>query len=452
MQNKGAKYSWAAAFTVASMWFGTHVGAGFATGNQVIGYFSQYGFTAAIYPILAMGILAACMYVIMKFANLNGFTNYKDTFKALYPKPWMEVFFEIFYIVIILAAVAGCITGAANVIAKFVGEVNYGVAGHAATTWIFNLIVTAILIILSIFGIKVVRLASTVLTVAIIAVSLIVVITGFAASGVIEAMFAQYPNLEPAAYSTNGLEAIWRGIIIYAGFQCVSLPTMIAGSADMNVKGVKRSCILGWIMNGFILALSGAMLAKWYPLLKAMANAGVDFYGQFNLGGLPTAIPNLTILTFVNIKWLIAIYSLLLFCAFISTSVTLIYSMIDRFTPYMFPNKIKSSGVRGVLVGIVVIGLCLCIAPLGLSNITKLLYGYDGYYAILVIFIPTLIWGIPKIKKVSAERAIEHKDAEGGDAGEMHAELLKKATALGKELRAAGITVEDIMDAISRDE
>ena len=60
MDNKTAKSSWAVAFTVASMWFGTHVGAGFATGNQVIGYFSQYGFTAAIYPLLAMGILALC--------------------------------------------------------------------------------------------------------------------------------------------------------------------------------------------------------------------------------------------------------------------------------------------------------------------------------------------------------------------------------------------------------
>ena len=32
MDNKKLKSSWAAAFTVASAWFGTHVGAGFATG------------------------------------------------------------------------------------------------------------------------------------------------------------------------------------------------------------------------------------------------------------------------------------------------------------------------------------------------------------------------------------------------------------------------------------
>ena len=95
MDNKKLKSSWAAAFTVASVWFGTHVGAGFATGNQVVNYFVQYGWTAAIFPLLAMGILAVVMYIMMKFAKLSGFDNYKDTYRALYPKPWMEIFFEV---------------------------------------------------------------------------------------------------------------------------------------------------------------------------------------------------------------------------------------------------------------------------------------------------------------------------------------------------------------------
>ena len=81
------KSTWAAAFTVASVWFGTHVGGGFASGNQVIQYYSNYGYTSVIFPILAMGLLAVVMYIMMKFAKLSGFTNYKDTYAALYPKP-----------------------------------------------------------------------------------------------------------------------------------------------------------------------------------------------------------------------------------------------------------------------------------------------------------------------------------------------------------------------------
>ena len=120
MDNKKLKSSWAAAFTVASVWFGTHVGAGFATGNQVVNYFVQYGWTAAIFPLLAMGILAVVMYIMMKFAKLSGFDNYKDTYRALYPKPWMEVFFEIFYIIIILAAVASCVDGAGGIVKSLI--------------------------------------------------------------------------------------------------------------------------------------------------------------------------------------------------------------------------------------------------------------------------------------------------------------------------------------------
>ena len=120
-ENTALKSSWAAAFTVASVWFGTHVGGGFATGNQVISYFVQYGITAVIWPLLSMGLLAYVMYVIARFARLRGLTNYKDTFCELYPNPKMEILFEIFYVVIILAAVAAAVSGDANLDVKYMG-------------------------------------------------------------------------------------------------------------------------------------------------------------------------------------------------------------------------------------------------------------------------------------------------------------------------------------------
>ncbi len=405
MDNKNTgKSSWAFAFTIASMWFGTHVGAGFATGNQVVGYFAKYGGIAVFFPIIAMGILALVMYAYMRYAKLNGFTNYKDTFKSVYPKTWMEIFFEIFYIIIILAAVAGCITGAAQIMAKIVGETNYGAAGYGAVTWTYNLIATATLILLSIFGLNLIRIVSTGLSVAIIITAVIVVVVGFAYGGVIDDVLAAHPEVALADYVHEPLNSAWRGIIIYAAFQCVSLPSMISGSAQLSMKGIKRACILGWIMNGFLLALSASMLAKWYPLLEGLALAGPEVYGVFALGGVPTAIPNLTILTLTGLKALYWAYNILLFCAFVSTSVTLVFSMIDRFTPVMFPKAIKSEKVRGVIVGAIVLTLCLLIAPLGLTKITSMLYGYDGYLAVVVIFIPALIWCLPKTKKLIAEK------------------------------------------------
>lgn len=396
MNNNAAKSSWAVAFTVASVWFGTHVGGGFASGNQVVNYFSQYGWTAVIYPILAMGILALIMYAVMKFAKLGGYTNYKDTFAALYPKPWMEVFFEIFYIVILLAAVAAAVAGAGEVLANFVG-VDYTVSANKI---LFNLIIVAILIVLSIFGVKLVVAASTILSTGILITTAVVVIAGFAADfDAISAALLAENALEPVAFTDSPFNAIWLGVIVYAAFQCVSIPAMIAASGDLSMKGIKRANILGWLMNGLALAASGAMLCRWYPLLAALQNGGVEGFTN-----AITGIPNQTVLNLIGIKWILAIFSVLLFCAFVSTSVTLVFTMIQRFQSYCFPKAIKSEKMRGVIVGCIVIAICFAISLLGLSDIIKYAYGYDGYYAILVIFIPVLVWGIPKIKKMEAEK------------------------------------------------
>jgi hypothetical protein len=315
----------------------------------------------------------------------------------------MEVFFEIFYIVIILAAVAGCITGAAQIIASIVGEANYGAAGFEGITWTFNIVATVGIILLCIFGVNLIRILSTGLTVAIITTAIIVGVVGLAMSGTIDTILAANPQIEAVSHVNNMGEAAWRGIIIYAAFQCVSLPTMISGSEGLSLKGIKRAAFLGWIMNGGILAFSAVMLSKWYPLLQGMANAGPEVYSAMvNIGGVPTAIPNLTILTLTGIKPLFLAYNILLFCAFVSTSITLIFSMIDRFSPKL-SGVIKAEKPRNFIVGAIVLALCLMIAPLGLSKITTLLYGYDGYLALVAIFIPALIWAIPAITKMKKE-------------------------------------------------
>lgn len=400
--SNNGKSSWAFAFSVASMWFGTHVGAGFATGNQVVGYFSKYGIYAALFPILAMGILALCMYVYMTYAKCKGLTNYKEVFASVYPKPWMEILFEIFYIVIILAAVAGCITGAAQIIAKIVGAHGYNV--DTGVTWLFNGIATVGLILLCIFGLDLIRILSTGLTVAIIIAAITVGAVGLIFGGTIETVLAEHPEITAAAYVDNVPDSIWRGVIIYAAFQCVSLPSMIAGSKDLSFKGIGRAAFLGWIMNGFILAFSAFMLAKWYPLLQGMANAGPEVYNAIaNVGGVPTALPNLTMLSLTGMTVLYWAYNILLFCAFVSTSITLVFSMIARFSPKM-EKVIKAEKARKFLVGLVVLALCLMIAPLGLTTITTKLYGYDGYLALVVIFLPAIIWALPAIKKMKAEK------------------------------------------------
>lgn len=402
--NKALKGSLAAGFSVASVWFGTHVGAGFATGNQVVSYFVKYGWTAAIYPLIAMGILAIVMYILMRFARLNGFDNYKDTFRALYPKPWMEIFFEIFYIVIILAAVAACVDGAGGIVMSFL----------PLPEVVCNLIIIAALILLSIFGVKLIIRASTVLSTAILIVTAILVIAGLAVpvDGVVASIQAENSAFVVPALTDvidhNGLQAVWLGIFVYAAFQCVSVPGMISASVELNEKGVKKAAILGWLMNGGALAASGVMLVKWYPILSAIKTAGVNTVSSLVAHNIADVmkLPNQSVVTLMGsgYTWLFVIYTILLFCAFISTSVTLVFSMIQRFQGKCFPNVIKSEKIRSAIVGAIVIAMCYAVSLLGLSTIISKIYGYDGYYALVVVVLPAFIWGIPKIRKLEAEK------------------------------------------------
>ncbi len=406
--NKKLTSSWAIAFTVASVWFGTHVGGGFASGNQVIGYFAQFGSMGSLlFPMIAMGLLAIVMAIILKFARLNGFDNYKDTFAALYPSPKMEFLFEIFYIVIILAAVAAAVAGAGEVLANFLGVPYVG-----AMKVVFNLLIVALLVILSIFGVKLVAAASTVLSVAIMIITGVIVIFGLAYGGKIDGIAAQY-GVDLAAYTPQTGFSIFRATLVYCAFQCVSIPPMIAASNELTVKGTNRAACLGWLMNGIALALSAFTLSKWYPLLAALKAGEVE--GFLNA----TGIPNQTMLTLIGVKWLLVIFSVLLFCAFVSTCVTLIYTMVQRFAPKLakvnsegeFIAGIQNETLRRVIVAIIAIAACFSISLLGLTTITTKVYGYDGYYALLVIVLPAFIWGIPKNRKLQA--ALKDKDILG---------------------------------------
>ncbi len=368
--------TWAAGFAVASVWFGTHVGGGFATGNQIVQYFVYYGWTAAIYPLISMGALAYIMFVMMRFSRLRGITNYKDAFTELWqPYPKLELTFELFYVIIILAAMASAVAGAASLVQSLLG-LNYAIS---------VILVAILLVVLSIFGVKLIIAASTFLSTGILIVTGIMVFSGI----------STHLNEIGAAFSgglTEPLTGLWRGVFVYCAFQCVSIPAMISAATTLNHKGVKKASILGGIMNGGALALSGVMILGWYDEILAAGK---------------TALPNLFIAQTIGWKWLIGVYSTLLFCAFVSTCITLVYTMIDRFEGKFFPKQITNLMVRRTIVGGIVILICMSISFLGLSGIVKYGYGYCGYLSLVVVVLPVLIIGTRKNKQFLAE----HPDA-----------------------------------------
>ncbi len=370
MSNSTAsRASWGAAFSVASVWFGTHVGGGFATGNQAIQYYVKFGWMASFLPMIAMGILALVIKEAMTMAATRKMYTYKEVFAELWaPYTKLELTMEVFNFVIILAAVGASIAGAASLLTSY--GIPYGVA---------VCIIGVILVFLVIFGVQIVIKASTVMSVVILISSFTMyfIAIGRNAAGISQAMAASEPQVGMAIFKT----------LVYSGFQCVAVPSMIAASSILSVKGVKKASLLGWLMNGIALSVSCVMLIGYYQDVIA-ADA--------------LTLPNLYIAKTLGITVLSVCYQVSLFFAFISTCTTTIFTMVQKFENKVFANSISNIKIRRVIVAAIVILVCMAVSMVGLTNIIKYAYGYCGYLGFLVITIPMLTIARKKNKEYIA--------------------------------------------------
>ena len=254
---KGASLS--LCFSVGAVLFSSHAGGGFATGNQANTYYVGLGWTGIISAIAAMLLLTLTMREAMIMYNSRGLTSYKQLFETLYhPFDKIEWAFEVFFYIMVLMAVAAAISGAASALNNYF-TVNYyiGVA-----------IVGVIVLMLTIFGAGIVRAASTYMGMAILVTAISIYVIGiFKSDSSIFSVLA-------ADFETTGFMNMPKAILnafTYAGFQCVTLPTMIAcGTTMKNKAGCAKAMWISFVMNAVALVLSVFMLMSWQSVYTAV--------------------------------------------------------------------------------------------------------------------------------------------------------------------------------------
>lgn len=209
-----------AAFSVGAVLFSAHAGGGFATGNQANTYYVGLGWAGIVSAIVAMLLLTLTMREAMIMYNSRGLASYKQLFETLYhPFDKIEWLFEIFFYIMVLMAVAAAISGAASALRSYFG-VNYYLGVVA---------VGCLVLLLTIFGAGIVRAASTYMGIAI----LVTAITIYAV-GIFKSESPLFTVLS-ADFQTTGFANVPKAVFnafTYAGFQCVTLPTMIACGHD----------------------------------------------------------------------------------------------------------------------------------------------------------------------------------------------------------------------------
>lgn len=368
------KMGFASIFSVSCVWFASHAGGGFATGNQATQYYVQYGWFAPIMAVLAMAVLGFTMRELMILYNTRGCKNYKELFCTLYhPYDKLEILFEIYFFIIVICAVSASIAGGATLFEEV--NVSYGVG---------VVIVGALCLVLTIFGAKLVSRASTAMSVIILVCVLSIFYMG------IKGALPEIQNIYAEKWATTSVGyPLWR-VVTYAGFQAVVVPAMASCGASLkSAKNVSRAVFYSFIINAVALALSCLMLLGWY---QRYTEAGA------------TALPAIYICKALESPILLYAYSVSLFLCFVSTSVTSIYGMVTRFESNAFLTaKISNTLVRRVTLSFLCVFISMGFSMVGLTNVIKYGYGYCGIIGLFIVVIPGLIVGHIKNKKFLKE-------------------------------------------------
>lgn len=368
-----SKLNWKGIFGVASVWFGAHVGGGFATGNQTMNFFVKEGWYTFWMPILIIGIIALVYRETMIMARNHKAYDYRTLSKKLY-EPYdkvLSIVFEICYIIIVLLATGGSIAGAAALFVDFGLSYNLGVV-----------ITGTILFILTIFGANLIRSASSLMTIIIVICLTLICFIGISAN------FGNFAELTTTRYSTESIwHALWLGLK-YAGFQAIVWSIVISVCQPLKTdKEINHTTIVGFILNSVMIVLSCMMLFAWLP------------------GTTGETLPILYICKQIGKDWLVFVYTIVLLLAFISTGISCVFGAITRFENLIkVPQNIT---VRRGLLSLCCMIFSMAISLFGLTAIVQIGYGYTGVLGIFVVIIPVLTVGHMKNKKFKQD----HQDS-----------------------------------------
>ncbi|MBQ5661353.1 MAG: hypothetical protein IIW24_00840 [Lachnospiraceae bacterium] len=381
------KIPFAMVFSVGCVLFSSHAGGGFATGNQANTYYVNLGWLGPVSAIISMLLLTLTMRQAMIMYNSRQIKSAKQLFETLFhPFDKLEWLFEAFFYIMVLMAIAAAISGAASALNSYFG-LNYNIG---------ILTIGILVMLLTIFGADLIRKVSSYMSIGILVTAIIIYAIGiFNCETPVTVIMAD----DFAANGFSALPAAIKNAFVYAGFQCVTLPTLVAcGTPLTNKKGCADSMWISFVMNAVALTLSVVMLMGWESVYTSVS------------GG--TTIPTLTSCTAMGATWLTVVYGCCLLLCLISTGVTITFGFVSRFENAKFYKNISSATTKNAISAIFIIALSMTISLVGLTNIIKYGYGYCGYLGIAVIVIPFLTVGYYKNKTYMAEHSEEFDAAQ----------------------------------------
>ncbi len=364
-----------ASFGMAAVWFATHAGSGFATGNQEVNFYVKYGWTALFLPFLAMVVLGIAFRNGLAVAKDSGAHNYKSFADALY-HPYEKVctpIFGICFLANVLIAVSASIAGAGALLQSTLG-MPYAIG---------IILVGAILLLLTIWGSDLVARVLRYKAYFLIVTLLILVILGLQ----LGAPHFSHIIATQEDFGT-GFWAAVGSACLYLGFQSFGIVPIVSTARKITTtKECTWFAMFGMLMNGTLLVLVSIMLLGFAPEI------------------LKETLPVYYVTNKIGFPWLKVLYSVILFIALLGTAISFIFTLVAR-----FENAWEGKGVftniraRRILISVLTMVVCTLGSTFGLTALVQKGYGSLGYVGLAFVVLPELIVGTIKIRKKARER------------------------------------------------
>ncbi len=387
MTKKG-KYFTGISVGVATVWFSTHCGAGFASGTQELIYFANHGWFSIFLPILTFIIIGLTYYVGLETARQTDKWDYIAWSKEAYGKG-SKVLTPLMDIAVILTTIAA---SAATIAAG--GEL--GKQYLHLPVFVGSMLMLVVVTLLCIFGEKIVRKNAMIMTSAILVIILIVIVAGLVkfAPDISRLFSEKYVNPEAAKWSITGKASdktpgnflnalLWA--LTYAGFQTTAIGGITSSfKGAIYKKEAKGAMFLGSILNMIMLVSICLLIFSQMP----------NIYTNPDAAKLPTVF----IVNSLDIGALEVLYPVLLFLALITTAVGFVFGMVSRVEPYAF-KKMENKTLKKAIISVGTLIICYLVSQFGLMRIVGSAYRYLGIYNWIFMIIPLWIIGYKNIKK-----------------------------------------------------
>ncbi len=333
---------------VASIYITTVIGAGFASGQEIMQFFSTY-YEGGFYGILFAGILFSVIgYIVLDKVYSERIKNYDE---FIFPTlGWgigmvMEIIVSLFMLSIFCVMIAG----AANIIYE---KINI--------PFIYGIIITACLcmcfILTEIKGvITLSAVISPILIIGIITVGMYIII------------FKDTTVFNVVSFTENITDNWFFSSLIYVSYN--SLLSIVVMCNLLPYLKSRKTGIVGGVLGGFILCLIALILNL----------AIFFFYPEI----VTSELPLLNIIEKYS-NTMASGYTVVLWLAMFVSAVTSGYCFIERVNAKIHVNP--------KLLTTIVCAVIIPFASLGFSNLISVVYPIFGYAGLFLIFVIILQW------------------------------------------------------------